>query len=72
MTIYSHLASLYEKGADVDILSFLHANELESIQNAAVELGHLNAKELYMHMNEEFPYFKVRLATSFLKMSVEV
>jgi len=72
VTIYSHLASLYEKGADVDILSFLHANELESIQNAVRELGHLNTKELYVYMNEEFPYYKIRLATSYLKMSAEV
>ena len=72
VTIYSHLASLYEKGADVDILSFLHANELERIQNAARELGHLNTKELYVHMNEEVPYYKIRLGSSYLKMLAEV
>lgn len=72
VTIYSHLASLYEKGADVDILSFLHTYELESIQNAVSKLGHLNTKELYVYMNEEFPYYKIRLATSYLKMSAEV
>ena len=71
ITIYSHLASLYEKGADVDILSFLHANELERTQNAVRELGHLNTKELYVHMNEEIPYYKIRLATSYLKMFAE-
>jgi len=72
VTIYSHLASLYEKGADIDILSFLHANELERIQNAARELGHLNTKELYVHMNEEVPYYKIRLGSSYLKMLAEV
>ncbi len=72
VTIYSHLASLYEKGADVDILSFLHDNELESIQNAVSELGHSNTKELYVYMNEELPYYKLRLATSYLKMTTEV
>ena len=72
ITIYSHLASLYEKGADIDILSFLHTNELESIQNAVGKLGSLNTKELYVYMNEEFPYYKVRLATSYLKMSTNV
>ncbi|MCZ4694227.1 DNA helicase RecQ [Ancylomarina euxinus] len=71
VTIYSHLASLYEKGADVDILSFLHANDLERTENAVRELGHLNTKELYVHMNEEIPYYKIRLATSYLKMFVE-
>lgn len=72
VTIYSHLASLYEKGADIDILSFLHANELERIQNAVRELGHLNTKELYIHMNEEVPYYKIRLGSSYLKMLAEV
>tara|TARA_R110001583_G_scaffold16737_2_gene68444 strand:+ start:1083 stop:3197 length:2115 start_codon:yes stop_codon:yes gene_type:complete len=72
VTIYSHLASLFEKGADIDILSFLHANELESIQNAVSELGHINTKELYVYMNEEFPYYKIRLATSYIKMSAAV
>ena len=72
VTIYSHLASLYEKGADIDILSFLHANELESIQNAVNELGNLNTKELYVYMNEELPYYKIRLATSYLKVSTEL
>ena len=72
VTIYSHLASLYEKGADIDILSFLHVNELESIQNAVNELGHLNTRELYVHMNEELPYYKIRLATSYLKMATEL
>jgi len=72
VTIYSHLASLYEKGADVDILSFLNANELERTENAVRELGHLNTKELYVHMNEELPYYKIRLATSYIKMLVEV
>ncbi len=72
VTIYSHLASLYEKGADVDILSFLHANELESIQNAANKLGSLNTKELYVYMNEELPYYKIRLATSYFKVMAEL
>ncbi len=71
VTIYSHLASLYEKGADIDILSFLNAEELERIENAVRELGHLTAKELYVYMNEELPYYKIRLATSYLKMFTE-
>ncbi|RZT93346.1 ATP-dependent DNA helicase RecQ [Ancylomarina subtilis] len=71
VTIYSHLASLYEKGADIDILSFLHASELERIESAVRQLGHLNTKALYLHMNEEIAYYKIRLATSYLKMFAE-
>lgn len=72
VTIYSHLASLYEKGADVDILSFINANELECIQNAVNKLGNINTKDLYVYMNEEIAYYKIRLATSFIKMTAEV
>ena len=71
VTIYSHLASLYEKGADIDILSFLHASELERIESAVRQLGHINTKALYLHMNEEIAYYKIRLATSYLKMFAE-
>ncbi len=71
VTIYSHLASLYEKGADIDILSFLHASELERIESAVRQLGHLNTKALYLHMNEEIAYYKIRLATSYLKIFAE-
>ena len=71
VTIYSHLASLYEKGADIDILSFLHASELDRIESAVRQLGHLNTKALYLHMNEEIAYYKIRLATSYLKMFAE-
>jgi len=70
VTIYSHLASLYEKGADVDILAFLTGSELERIQNAVRELGLVNTKDLYLHMNEEVAYYKIRLGTSYLKMLV--
>jgi len=72
VTIYSHLASLYEKGADIDILSFLKAEELKRTENAVRELGHMNTKELFIHMNEEIPYYKIRLATSYFKMFAEV
>ncbi|RXQ97545.1 DNA helicase RecQ [Ancylomarina salipaludis] len=71
VTIYSHLASLYEKGADIDILSFLHTSELERIESAVRQLGHLNTKALYLHMNEGIAYYKIRLATSYLKMFAE-
>ena len=71
VTIYSHLASLYEKGADVDLLAFLKASDLERIQNAIRDLGFVSAKDLYLYMDEEVPYYKVRLGISYFKMLVE-
>ena len=71
VTIYSHLASLYEKGADIDLLAYLKASDLERIQNAIRDLGFVSAKDLYIYMNEEMPYYKVRLGTSYLKMMAQ-
>ncbi|WP_421918489.1 DNA helicase RecQ [Marinifilum sp.] len=70
VTIYSHLASLYEKGADVDLCEFFSTKELEQIENAFRSLNYSdNIKELYMFMGEEIEYHKIRLAISYLKVS---
>lgn len=68
ITIYSHLASLYEKGADVDVTVFFTTTELERIRNAYQSLNHTNnIKDLYLYMDEEIEYYKIRLAVSYLK-----
>ncbi|MGQ1908316.1 DNA helicase RecQ [Marinifilum sp. RC60d5] len=69
VTIYSHLASLYEKGADVDLSEFFNSSELEQIENAYRSLNKTeNIKELYLYMNEEVEYYKIRLVISYLKV----
>ena len=69
VTIYSHLASLYEKGADVDLCEFFSSSELDQIGNAFRSLNYSeNIKELYLYMNEEIEYYKIRLAISYLKV----
>jgi len=69
VTIYSHLASLYEKGADVDLSEFFSSSELDQIDNAFRSLNYSeNIKELYLYMNEEIEYYKIRLAISYLKV----
>jgi ATP-dependent DNA helicase RecQ len=68
ITVYSHLASLFEKGADIDLTEFFTSSELEQIQNAFQSLNNTNnIKELYLYMNEEVEYYKIRLAISYLK-----
>lgn len=68
ITVYSHLASLFEKGADIDLTEFFTSSELEQIQNAFQSLNYTNnIKELYLYMNEEVEYYKIRLAISYLK-----
>ncbi|WP_321280668.1 DNA helicase RecQ [Marinifilum fragile] len=70
VTIYSHLASLYEKGADIDLYEFFSSRELEQIENAFRSLNYTeNIKELYMYMGEEIEYYKIRLAISYLKVT---
>jgi ATP-dependent DNA helicase RecQ len=70
VTIYSHLASLYEKGADIDLYEFFNSSELERIENAFRSLNYTeNIKELYLFMDEEIEYFKIRLAVSYLKVT---
>ncbi|MPQ46111.1 DNA helicase RecQ [Marinifilum sp. N1E240] len=70
VTIYSHLASLYEKGADVDLSEFFTSSELDQIGNAFRSLNYSeNIKELYLYMNEEIEYYKIRLAISYLKVT---
>lgn len=69
VTIYSHLASLFEKGADVDVLEFINPSELEQIGDAFQSLnGSSNLKDLYLYMNEEVEYYKIRLGISYLKV----
>jgi ATP-dependent DNA helicase RecQ len=69
VTIYSHLASLYEKGADIDLTDYLNPTELEQIENAYHSLNETtNVKDLYLFMKEEVEYYKIRLGLSYLKV----
>jgi len=69
LTIYSHLASLYEKGADIDLLEYINNSELERIESAYKSLNETNnLKDLYLFLNEEIEYFKIRLGISYLKV----
>lgn len=69
ITIYSHLASLFEKGADINLYEFFSSQELEQIENAFRSLNYSeNIKQLYLYMNEEIEYYKIRLAISYLKV----
>ncbi|MUP38628.1 DNA helicase RecQ [Labilibaculum euxinus] len=69
VTIYSHLASLYEKGADIDLTEYLNSSELEQIEDAYRSLNETgNVKDLYLFMKEEVEYYKIRLGISYLKV----
>ncbi|MCF8308283.1 MAG: DNA helicase RecQ [Bacteroidales bacterium] len=61
-TINSHIAHLYEKGLDVNILDFITEAELNRIKKAIEAIGtHNGLKALFLWLNEEIPYDKIRL-----------
>lgn len=65
LTIYSHLAKLYEDGQDIDIRQYLTDNDYQTIVVAANQLGLERGaalKPLYEHLNEKYDYYKLRIA----------
>jgi ATP-dependent DNA helicase RecQ len=66
-TVYSHLAALYEKGEDVDILQYIPNRDLELIKGLKEDNPKITPKEIF-DMNEgNLEYFVIRLTMSWLK-----
>jgi ATP-dependent DNA helicase RecQ len=65
-TIGSHLALLYEQGADVDIFQFITASEIHLITEALNILPEPHKlREVYEFFGETFSFEKIRLAMSY-------
>ncbi|HSI91372.1 MAG TPA: DNA helicase RecQ [Adhaeribacter sp.] len=65
VTIYSHFATLYEQDYDINVWNFMLPAEYERISVAIRSLGPTaKLKDLYEALNEQFDYFKIRLATA--------
>jgi ATP-dependent DNA helicase RecQ len=67
LTIYSHLAKLYEDGNDIDVWQYLTKSEYRTITEAAEQLqitpgGAL--KPLFEHLEGNYEYYKLRVALS--------
>ncbi len=68
VTIYSHLASLYEKGAPIDITEFYSVTDYEQTEQMYRQLNFTdNVKQIYDAMGGMVDYYKVRLIVSYLK-----
>jgi len=68
ITIYSHLAYLYEKGYDVDLLKYITEEELQKVLNAMHAISNTSeAKKLHAYLKETIPYHKIRLAISYYR-----
>jgi ATP-dependent DNA helicase RecQ len=62
VTVYSHLAYLYEKGLLKDISTFLSQHEMNEIENAFMKIGNTDAlRPIYEALGEQIDYGKIRL-----------
>lgn len=67
-TVFSHLAYLIEKGEAVDPAKFMTKAELQQIVKAIEETGKTNElKPVFVALNEEVDYEKIRLVMSYVK-----
>ena len=63
VTIYSHIASLFEQGKLSDLTPYISKEEIAQITEALDKVDVSTAlKPLFDHFNGEVPYFKLRLA----------
>ncbi len=62
-TIYGHLADLYEKGYDIDIMKFMTKDDLKKITASLENKGvPAKLKTLYDRLQGKFDYHKLKLA----------
>lgn len=65
VTIYSHLATLYEQGHDIKIGKYLSKEDYAVIKRAINALPtDAKLKDLYEYLGEAYDYFKIRLSVA--------
>ncbi len=65
LTIYSHLAKLYEDGQDIDLWQYLTKSEYRTIIEAAEHLQMTQTtalKPIFEHLEGHYEYYKLRIA----------
>ena len=63
VTIYSHIAHLYSKGELIDLFQFFTQEDYDQIEEAIhAMIPPFKNKDIFEYLNEEMPYFKIRLA----------
>jgi ATP-dependent DNA helicase RecQ len=70
VTVYSHVAALYEKGEAIDIMEYISESEIAAVQKAINELqldDLTRLKPIYDFHEGEMQYHKIRLALSVMK-----
>ncbi|MFK7983994.1 MAG: DNA helicase RecQ [Saprospiraceae bacterium] len=73
VTIYSHIAYLYEKGEPIDLFKYFTAEEYERIEVAIKAMKPpFQMKDIFEYLQEEVPYYKIRLGFShYSKLTAE-
>ncbi len=68
ITIFSHLAYLYEKGYDIDLKKYITNTELTEITQAIniVGMDKNQLKPVFEHLNGKYDYHKIRLAAAIM------
>ena len=72
VTIYGHLAKLYQEGYDIDVQQFVTDEEIGMVKQARKDRKNSTSiKELFDYLEQRVPYHKIRLAMAYLMKSEE-
>lgn len=68
-TIFSHLAAVYQDGADIDLTQFVSEEECQKVETAVAALnGDVSKlKPIFEYLQEEIPYHKIRIALTLME-----
>ncbi len=67
ITIYSHLATLYEKGVGVDIEQYVMPYELAEVEQLLKQNSSATLQEIFEATKKQIPHHVIRLAMTLLK-----
>ncbi|UXX78192.1 DNA helicase RecQ [Reichenbachiella carrageenanivorans] len=68
VTIFSHLATLYEQGQDIELSSYISKQEQNQIFEGIAKTGETEQlKPLFEHFEQKMPYDKLRLGLAIYK-----
>lgn len=66
VTIFSHIASLYEKGKPIDLTKYISEAELRQVTSAIKAIGEQHGlKPIFEHLNGEVSFDKIRLGLAY-------
>ncbi|GHA60986.1 DNA helicase RecQ [Pontibacter akesuensis] len=68
VTVFSHLATLYEQDYDINLSRYVSKAEYKAISKAIAKLGaDAKLKDLFEALGEQYEYYKIRLSVSVYK-----